>query len=121
MPDWLQTTKGPDPTTYALSAWLFLRLLGLIYLGAFLSLARQIRGLAGRQGILPAGALLASCERLGRRRFYRVPTLCWFSSSDGFLSGLCWSGVVLALLLAFDVAPLPALICLWVLDRKSVV
>ncbi|HEV2394221.1 MAG TPA: lipase maturation factor family protein [Verrucomicrobiae bacterium] len=115
MPDWLQTAKGPDPTTYALSAWLFLRLLGLIYVAAFLSLAGQIHGLAGRHGILPAADLLASCERLGRRRFYRVPTLCWFSASDGFLSVLCWSGVVLALLLAFDVAPLPALICLWVL------
>ncbi|MCU7926572.1 MAG: hypothetical protein KZQ97_09015 [Candidatus Thiodiazotropha sp. (ex Dulcina madagascariensis)] len=42
-------------TEYRLTAWLFLRLLSLIYLVAFTSLAVQITGLAGDDGILPLG------------------------------------------------------------------
>ena len=42
--------------TYGSARWLFLRLLGLVYLCAFASLAPQIVGLVGRNGILPAGA-----------------------------------------------------------------
>ena len=34
--------------------WLFLRLLGLVYVLAFWSLATQVIGLIGRDGILPA-------------------------------------------------------------------
>lgn len=41
--------------TYLLSRWLFLRLLGLVYLIAFASLAVQITGLVGEHGLLPAG------------------------------------------------------------------
>jgi len=40
-------------STYALARWWFLRLLGLVYLVAFWSLATQILGL-GHNGILPA-------------------------------------------------------------------
>src|SRR5258706_9990840 len=43
------------PTAYVLVDWLFIRLLGLIYLVAFASLAVQITGLIGSHGILPAG------------------------------------------------------------------
>jgi hypothetical protein len=43
--------------TYVWASWVFLRLLGVIYLVAFASLATQIRGLAGSQGILPASEL----------------------------------------------------------------
>ncbi|HVH72519.1 MAG TPA: lipase maturation factor family protein, partial [Candidatus Dormibacteraeota bacterium] len=37
-----------------LPRWIFLRALGLIYYSAFFSLAFQIKGLIGPQGILPA-------------------------------------------------------------------
>ncbi len=40
--------------TYALVRWVFLRLLGIIYLIAFVSLGTQIAGLAGSRGISPA-------------------------------------------------------------------
>ena len=39
--------------------WLFLRALGLVFLSAFDSLAYQIHGLIGHEGILPAGQYLA--------------------------------------------------------------
>lgn len=100
-------------TGHALSAWLFLRLLGLVYLAAFLSLAVQIRGLVGRDGILPAANFLAAHRRWGARRFLRLPTLCWWNASDGMLQFLCWGGAALALLLIAGFAPLPVSALLW--------
>jgi uncharacterized membrane protein YphA (DoxX/SURF4 family) len=52
---------------------------------------------------------------LGWSRFYRVPTLCWFSSSDGFLNVQCAAGTALALLLIFGIAPAPCLFLLWLI------
>src|SRR5437660_398561 len=101
----LQMGSSAAPS-YALGTWLFLRLLGLIYLAAFSSLAAQVRGLVGRQGILPMVEFLAARRRLGARRFVLAPTLCWLKASDGFLLFLCWGGAGLAFLLALDVAPL---------------
>jgi hypothetical protein len=101
-------------STYVVSTWLFQRALGLIYCAAFASLAVQIKGLIGRNGILPAEAFLESARvRLGRRRFFTLPTLCWWRATDGFLQFLCWSGVALSLLLAAGFLPVPTLILLW--------
>jgi lipase maturation factor 1 len=101
-------------STQVLSIWLFLRLLALIYFAAFLSLAVQIKGLIGRQGILPAAEFIARRKKFGFGRFDRVPTLFWLNSSDAFLVGLCWSGVVFSILLLFGLAPMLLLIILWV-------
>src|SRR2546426_184701 len=96
--------------TYVLSAWLFLRLVGLIYLTAFISLAVQIKGLVGSKGILPARNFLQPKQGWGLTRFLRIPTLCWWNASDGFLRALCWSGAGLSVLLVAGIAPVPVLI-----------
>ena len=44
--------SGGGPT-YEAVCWLFLRLLGAVYVIAFLSLAVQVEGLIGSKGILP--------------------------------------------------------------------
>ena len=102
-----------EPRTYMVASWLFLRLLGISYLIAFVSLARQIRGLAGAKGILPAAEVLASKDRGRISRFWRCPTLCWLDCSDEFLLVLSWGGAGLALLLTAGLAPMPILILLW--------
>ena len=48
--------------SYALVSWLFLRGLGLIYVAAFASLAVQIQGLVGHDGILPVARYLAAAH-----------------------------------------------------------
>src|SRR5206468_5606417 len=96
-----------------LCSWLFLRLLGLIYCIAFVSLATQIKGLVGSDGILPAGDFLLARRSWGPTRFLQVPTLCWWGTSDGMLQFLCRGGVVLSLLLVAGIAPVPVLILLW--------
>jgi len=110
--------------TYSLATWLFSRALGVVYFLAFASLATQIVGLVGHDGILPARLYMdgarawASAEHAGLDRFRLLPTLCWISSSDAFLKALCLGGAALAVLLTAGVAPLVMLPLLW-LDYLS--
>ena len=121
---WGQHVEAP---TYFLVRWLFLRALALVYLFAFISLWTQITGLIGHHGILPADQLMSSikqqCDQhgIGDKRYYLLPTLCWFDASDGFLNGLCATGTALALLLFAGLAPVPCLILLWLLYLSLVI
>ena len=102
--------------TFALSSWLFLRLLGAAYFFAFLSLSTQILGLVGQHGILPAGEYLAMvASRIGPERFWYFPTLAWLNSSDNALQVMSIGGALGSLLLIFDLAPIQALPILWML------
>jgi hypothetical protein len=93
---------------------LFLTLLGVVYLIAFASLAIQMTGLVGTNGILPIGELLAQARTAyGTQAYHFFPTLLWISSSDAFLSLLCWSGVALSIVLIAGFARVPVLILLW--------
>jgi len=109
----MHTTGGSQPATYACASWLFLRMLGIIYFAAFVSLATQIKGLAGRDGILPIGEFLSAHRDWQVKRLYRIPTLCWISSSDAFLVFLAWGGSVFALLLTIGICPGLMLVLLW--------
>jgi hypothetical protein len=115
-----RSSAGPrDPATYATAAWLFLRLLGVIYFIAFWSLAVQVVGLVGHDGILPARlymdgarAFVAS-EGIGVDRYRLLPTLGWISTSDAFLRACCYAGAALSILLVVGVAPVALLALVW--------
>jgi hypothetical protein len=101
---------------FALTSWLFLRLLGLVYLFAFASLAVQARGLIGTHGILPAKNVLdATEEALGKKAYYRYPTLFWLNKSERFLQLLSFAGLLLSLLLIVGIQTTPVLFFLWLL------
>jgi len=103
-----------EAASYRLGCWTFLRLLGLVYLGAFLSLWVQIEGLVGSRGILPTERFFGwLSENLGVERYFEVPTLLWLSHGDAALHALCGVGVLLAALLVAGVAPIPVLFLLW--------
>ena len=94
------------PPTYFWARRWFLRLLGLVYLIAFLSLWVQVDGLVGADGVLPvAGFFSTAHERLGSGAFSVFPTLCWLNSSNAFLHFLCGGGVLLSRLLIAGLAP----------------
>ena len=105
--------------TYSVTSWLFLRILGLVYLFAFWSLHQQILGLIGADGILPVGQYLqdvrgwAVDNGIGAGRYRLLPTVFWFASSDGFLQGVTVAGIALAVMLIAGVAPAIALPLLW--------
>jgi predicted DCC family thiol-disulfide oxidoreductase YuxK len=107
--------KDVRPPTYFWARRWFLRMLGLIYLIAFVSLWVQVDGLIGTDGISPINQFLpAAHAQLSNRAYSLLPTLCWFNSSDAFLHFLCAGGVVLSLLLIFGIAPAISLIALFV-------
>jgi hypothetical protein len=93
---------------------LFLRLLGGIYLIAFLSLGAQIDGLVGSRGILPAAPFLEWVKgQVGARGYWLLPTLAWIDASDAFLRFLCFGGALLALLVILELAPSVSLFLCW--------
>src|SRR2546427_5138692 len=110
----LASTIQSERSALHLSRWVFIRMLGVIYLIAFISLWRQIDGLIGHNGMLPvADYLNAVSEQLGPERCWWVPTFSWFNGSDGFLHLQCAAGVALSLLLIAGVAPVLDLLFLW--------
>ena len=104
------------PSTYFRTRETFLRILGFIYLAAFISFWVQVEGLIGSKGILPLPNFLEFVrQQTGPERFWALPTLCWLNSSDTFLHILCAAGTFLSLALILGVAPAPILFLLWVL------
>jgi predicted DCC family thiol-disulfide oxidoreductase YuxK len=88
---------------YALVSWLFLRLLGAIYIAAFASLGVQIVGLIGQQGILPVGDYLSAAHRaFGNSAYRALPTLFWVNSGDVALIAGTVVGASLGLLVFVD-------------------
>jgi predicted DCC family thiol-disulfide oxidoreductase YuxK len=88
-----------EPERCELVTWVFLRLLGVIYVIAFASLAVQIRGLVGGQGILPANEYLdAARQGWGVSAYWRMPTLFWLNASDMALIAATGLGMLLGIL-----------------------
>ena len=86
-----------EPETYRLPSWLFLRILGVIYFIAFVSLGVQADGLIGSRGILPlADYLSAAHEYLGTSAYWDLPTLFWLNTGDAFIKGVWIAGVCLS-------------------------
>jgi hypothetical protein len=89
---------------------LFLRLLGLIFLAAFLSLLVQITALVGDDGLLPARDFLARAGGL-----LDAPTIFrWVGTTDATLRGFALFGAAVSGVLACNVAPRCCLIVLWI-------
>jgi predicted DCC family thiol-disulfide oxidoreductase YuxK len=101
---------------YALVSWVFLRMLGAIYLAAFVSLGVQIQGLIGHAGISPLGDYLrAAHQALGDSAYRLQPSLFWLNSSDTALAAGSVIGAVLGLLVIVNRWTRPALIGLFAL------
>jgi hypothetical protein len=89
------------PAPVRVTAALFLRTLGGVYVCAFASLWVQVDGLIGAQGIAPAADLLALArERLGSTAPLALPTGLWLTGAgDWALHALCAAGVAAGLAL----------------------
>lgn len=101
----------------ALTRWLFLRGIALVYLAAFLSLASQVHGLVGSHGILPAQQYFDQvAEEVGASPFMQLPTIFWWTGAgDSALAISCYLGAVLSVLLLIGMAQVPVLALLWIL------
>lgn len=80
-----------DAPDYWLSRLVFQRLLGGVYLVAFISTLNQFRPLLGTKGLLPVPRFLAAVS------FKQAPSIFHLHYSDRFAMAAAWGGVVLAL------------------------
>ncbi len=109
--------------SYWLARFLMLRLLGAIYLVAFLCAARQIVPLIGAHGLTPVGPFLdAIREDYGSSwgGFRNVPSFFWIDASDAALRGTAWLGVALSLPVVAGYANALWLAALWALYMSFV-
>ncbi|MGD0677874.1 MAG: lipase maturation factor family protein [Polyangiaceae bacterium] len=103
-----------ERASYEITRFAVLRLLALVYLAAFVSLAWQGAALFGSHGLLPAGEFLAASRaRLGSEAFLRLPTLFWWGASDAALA-LAWTcGIVLSVAVLAGVTNAGVQLVLW--------
>jgi len=117
MPEPAEAIDRPR-ATYWLTRFLILRLLGLVYTVAFLSLAMQVLPLIGSDGLTPARVYLdqgaaAAGSRLGG--FLQEPSLFWLGASDRVLVIAAWVGTALSLAMLLGYANAVLLFVLWAL------
>ena len=108
----------PVRSSYWLTRFVILRLLGFTYLFAFLSAALQIVPLVGRDGLLPAHSYLARvADQIGSpwAGFLRLPSLFWIDVSDPAMLSLAWIGVALSFVVLCGYANAIIMVALWAL------
>lgn len=103
---------------------LFRVALGLVFLAAFLSLAVQLRDLAGVRGLLPLhpyleGARAAATGRV--ERLHDFPTLFWLGDSDLLLTAVPALGALVSLLLVAGLGGRTVVALLWALYLSCIV
>ena len=108
--------RGQARATYWLTRFIVLRLLGLVYFIAFLSLAQQVLPLIGENGLLPAQSYLERVEAHVGSRFdasLQFPSLFWLGASDGLLTTMAYGGAALSFVVLCGYANAVMLILLW--------
>ncbi|WDE09134.1 lipase maturation factor family protein [Thalassomonas viridans] len=103
-----------QPTAFTLTVQVFLRLLALIYLTAFTSFAIQALGLIGNEGILPLTEYFQAIgQNTGREKYWLLPSIFWLSTTDTSIQLVSWGGVLLSLMLLFNILPRLSLLLLY--------
>jgi len=104
------------PESYTIALSLFYQLLGAVYFFAFGAFLFQIKGLIGKNGILPVTEYLHLIRRAYPKQYYQLfPTVFWWNSSDRALMAVIGLGTAISVFLMFGVAPSLCLLLLYVL------
>lgn len=109
--------------TYWLTRYLILRLLGAVYVIAFLVAINQVIPLIGANGLQPVGLFLRRVhDWLGSTGagFVRLPSLFWFAHSDTALLTAAWAGLILSCVVVAGFANAPLMAVLWLLYMSFV-
>jgi hypothetical protein len=104
---------GP-PRSYTLTRWLVLRLLGVVYVFAFLGIVYQGLPLLGSHGLTPAASYIDTLRGAGQT-FWDVPTIFFLDASDSSLMLWAYAGLAIAVAVALGYANLPMMLALWFL------
>lgn len=104
---WGRDTLAP---TYAISGWIFPRLVGLVFFFAFLSLWTHINGLAAH---LDAVHLHYAGQGSAAGAWWEMPSLPWLGAGDRILHVWLGAGTIAALLLITGFYPALAALVTW--------
>ena len=105
-------------STYSLTRFWFLRLLGLVYLVAFVVILKQWIPLLGHHGLLTADVFLDRVARaLGSRSagFWRLPSVFWLGISDTAVLVLGSLGLLLSIAACLGATNAILQLALWAL------
>src|SRR4051812_6591861 len=102
---------GP-PRTYQLTRWLVLRLLGVVYVFAFLGIIQQGLPLLGSHGLTPAAMFVERAHAAGQT-FLDLPSVFMWDASDGAVMAWAYVGFAIAIAVALGYANMPMLLVLW--------
>jgi hypothetical protein len=108
-----------DGSSFVLTRFLVLRLLGGVYFVAFLSAFVQGRALIGEHGLLPLQGYLTAVARVSGSRvagFLSAPSLFWLDGSDVALAALTLVGAMLSLGVMLGVTNALVFLALWMLQ-----
>ncbi len=111
---WRWLSGPPHRSTYLLTRFCLLRLLGLVYLVAFVVAVEQLVPLVGEDGLTPVADMFDALRRAGRG-FWDEPTLFWLDHSDRALTIVSWAGVLLSAAVLAGVTHGGVMLALWVL------
>jgi hypothetical protein len=102
---------GP-PRGYQLTRTLIFRLLGFVYVFAFLGIIQQGLPLLGSHGLTPIGMYV---ERLHAAHvtFWDVPSVFMLDGSDAAIQAWAWVGLIISVAVMCGYANMPMLIVLW--------
>ncbi|HLK38977.1 MAG TPA: lipase maturation factor family protein [Polyangiaceae bacterium] len=110
-----------DRSTYELTRFAILRLVGFVYLVAFAVLAMQLDPLLGSKGLLPVARFLPFLHgRLGAAAYWHLPSLFWFGSSDSAMRAACWLGLALSAAVLAGVTNAIVQVALWAIYMSFV-
>jgi hypothetical protein len=104
---WLGAPRG-----YQLTRWLILRLLGFVYVFAFVGIVLQGLPLLGSHGLTPIGTYVERLHASGAT-FWDVPSVFMFDASDGALMTWAYVGLAISIAVALGYANMPMLLALW--------
>ena len=112
--------KSVQPSTFRISSWVVVRLLGVTALIAFASLWVQGQALFGSQGILPVDSFMERyADQLEKQnnspsRFLSLPTLFWYFHGDTAIHGIAATGSIASLMLIIGICPALAAGVIWI-------
>ena len=116
-------SQPPPATTYWLTRFVILRLLGAVYAVAFLAAAKQVLPLIGSHGLLPIDLFLTRVHTAYGSTFagfIRLPSLFWIFHSDGLLQAMAWIGFGLSCFVVAGYANAILMSLLWMLYMSFV-
>jgi hypothetical protein len=119
-----ESIENVDASSFCVAKWAILRMLGMVYLMAFLGALFQNRGLIGVNGLQPATEYMSRLEKSfvsPLQGFQSHPTLFWWLPlTDSNMDLVAILGIFLSLLVLFGINSWLCMLFLWLLDFSIV-